>query len=443
MASRELDQQISQEVDDYNDYNTYNSCFNDSATTKTEEDGKRVLLSRLSTSDELQEIKFPPMRWAVPDLIPEGYGLLVGSPKIGKSWLTLSIALAVATGGQVLEAIRTGPARPVLLLALEDGPRRLQERIEALLEPGARFPRLLTYSHDPIPANEAVATVKAWMEDNGDSAPLVILDTLGAVLPQKKASQSGFQFDYQVGRALKAVSDQYPGSTFLVVHHDRKMKSDDWMEGVSGSNGVNGAADFTIYLTRDRNSDQGAIHVTGRDVEEKSVALIWCAGTWVLDGENLEQASERLKEYIKQAKQQEQAKGFSSNQQDLLKYVNANSGVTPAQVAEVFNVSPQVASVNLGRLYKAKAIDKAGRGVFVPLQHEDTNKTSVVSVVSVVSPSQNGISESEQLQQSVVSQQQTPPICPVCNTPNRSGQPTHPSCELEEPLPIGQDTPRK
>ena len=53
----------------------------------------------------------------------------IGGPKIGKSWLAFSVALAVASGGYALGGVTVGEPRPVLLLALEDGDRRLQDRI--------------------------------------------------------------------------------------------------------------------------------------------------------------------------------------------------------------------------------------------------------------------------------------------------------------------------
>jgi len=83
------------------------------------------LLANLRTGDWLDAQDFPPLSWVVPDLIPEGMSMLVGGPKIGKSFLSLSIALAVASGGRALGSVDVGKPRPVLLLALEDGERRL------------------------------------------------------------------------------------------------------------------------------------------------------------------------------------------------------------------------------------------------------------------------------------------------------------------------------
>lgn len=54
------------------------------------------------TAAELQAMDFPPVNWIVPDILPEGLALLCGKPKLGKSWLALDMACAVAVGSTVL-----------------------------------------------------------------------------------------------------------------------------------------------------------------------------------------------------------------------------------------------------------------------------------------------------------------------------------------------------
>jgi RecA-family ATPase len=65
-------------------------------------------------------------------IICEGVSLLAGPPKVGKSWLSLALGIAVASGGTAFGRI---PVRqgPVLYLALEDTLRRLQARTGKLL----------------------------------------------------------------------------------------------------------------------------------------------------------------------------------------------------------------------------------------------------------------------------------------------------------------------
>jgi AAA domain len=77
--------------------------------------------------------EFPPIRWVVPDVLPEGVTILAGKPKLGKSWLAMDLCLGVAQGGAVLGTKRV-EGGPCLYLALEDSPRRLQRRLRGLVE---------------------------------------------------------------------------------------------------------------------------------------------------------------------------------------------------------------------------------------------------------------------------------------------------------------------
>ena len=54
------------------------------------------------TAADLMALEIPEVRWAVPGIVPEGVTLLAGKPKLGKSWLTLGLGIATATGGVAL-----------------------------------------------------------------------------------------------------------------------------------------------------------------------------------------------------------------------------------------------------------------------------------------------------------------------------------------------------
>lgn len=370
-------QQFNEVVADYNTYNTYNTPTK--SVEMTQERGKKTLLNRLKTAAELQKMKFLPIQWQVPEILSEGYGLLVGASKIGKSWLCLSLAAAIASGGKVLGDVHTGKARPVLYLSLEDDGRSLQQRLTMLLGDSSEWPSLLQYPADRIPANEVPLTARVWLEEHQGERPLVIIDTLGRILPEKKAGQGAYQFDYQIGITLKALSDEHPGSTLLVVHHDRKMKTGDWMESISGTNGINGAADFTLYLTRARGEQQGALHVTGRTAPEASYALVFdpdCC-EWTLDGQSLEAARERYRQIQNDHEQALATQNHSDRSKQALKFVNSQGSATPKQVADHLGIKPNAAGAILGRLATQNLIDKAGRGYYTPLEH------SVESVESV------------------------------------------------------------
>ena len=59
--------------------------------TSTEESDPTTI-----TANALQSEEFPPLRYAVEGYLAEGVTLLAGKPKIGKSWMALDFAMAVA-----------------------------------------------------------------------------------------------------------------------------------------------------------------------------------------------------------------------------------------------------------------------------------------------------------------------------------------------------------
>lgn len=235
------------------------------------------------TADELMAARFPPPRWAVPGLIAEGVSLLAGPPKVGKSWLILGLALGVAAGDDALGSIPT-QAGPVLYLALEDTPRRLQSRMGKILGHRAA-PRGLTLATTcpPLPEGGAAA-IAGWLARNPD-ARMVIIDVFAKVRG-RPAAVSAYDADYAaIGHAKKLADDH--GVAVVLVHHVRKAAADDFLAEVSGTNGLAGAADATLVLKRPRGEADGMLQVTGRDVDEAEFALRFSAeaGAWtLLDG---------------------------------------------------------------------------------------------------------------------------------------------------------------
>jgi AAA domain/Primase C terminal 2 (PriCT-2) len=97
---------------------------------------------------DLQHKRFADLKYIVPGLVVEGLTLFAGRPKIGKSWLVVDVAIAVATGGTCL-GVKCEKG-DVLLLTLEDNDRRLQRRLTKLLGANkADWPGNLRYTTIP------------------------------------------------------------------------------------------------------------------------------------------------------------------------------------------------------------------------------------------------------------------------------------------------------
>jgi hypothetical protein len=326
------------------------------------------LLATLRDGAWLDAQVFPPLAYAVPEIVPEGAVLLAAAPKAGKSWLALSISLAAASGGKALGL--DVPKRPVLYAALEDGDRRLQDRCRRLL------------GTDPIPPEfqyltrlepgRAADTIAAWIQFRDE--PLVILDTLGRVMPPALPGESNYQRDYRIGSALKRIVDDRPGMTLLVIHHDRKADAADWIDSINATHGLAGAMDTIIVISRDRNETSGLLRVTGRDVAEGEYAVRFKDGAvWELDGHDLAAAREKAQKVRATTRA---TAGAGDRMLDVVLYAYAHpDGVRRGDVAKALHMEPKAATVYLARAVDAGRLQRAERGLYTP----------VISVTSVTS----------------------------------------------------------
>lgn len=233
------------------------------------------------TLAELMATTFDPPNWAVPGLIAEGVNVLAGSPKVGKSWLGMNVALAVSSGGKALGRIDVDPG-DVLHLGLEDPGRRLQKRYGAMLAGGAGNDQLTVVTKcEPMDLG-GDERIERWIA-RAESPRLVVVDVLAKVRPRVPDKANAYTADYGAITTMKELADRH-GVPFLVVHHTRKMAATDYLDTVSGTQGIAGAADAILILTRSRGAASAVLKVTGRDIEEAEYALDFKPdiGTWQL-----------------------------------------------------------------------------------------------------------------------------------------------------------------
>jgi hypothetical protein len=247
---------------------------------------------------DLMKRKLPPVRWAVPDILPEGVNILAGKPKIGKSWIALDLCLSIAQGGEAFHAVpvERGGA---LYLALEDNDRRLQRRIKKWLGGVGRpsyVPDFEYATEWPRVGEGCEERLREWLEGH-PNARLVVIDTLKKIRPKANANRSIYDVDYEALEPLLPLAAEFSVS-ILVLHHARKMGSDDPLELVSGSFGLTGGVDGVLVMRRERSKQDATLYVDGRDVEDPNdFAISWDNGygCWVLKGyaEDFRRSEER------------------------------------------------------------------------------------------------------------------------------------------------------
>lgn len=271
---------------------------------------------RIWRASELMAMRFEPVRWAIPGLVPTGLSILAGRPKLGKSWLGLGWGIDVSAGIGALGGKMPKSQGEVLYMALEDGAQRMQERLAMMLG-DKRPPDDLNIVTEWSRTNEGgIEDLSTWLETH-PGARLVVVDTFKRIRPKEKGNQRLYDLDYDAIAPLAALARDRRVA-IVVVFHTRKGDSPDPLEMVSGTLGLSGAADAVMVLRRERGQADASLFVTGRDVEEQDLALRWQKEEdfgWTLLGnaEDFRRSRER---------------------QEILDSVAAMPGMTPREVAD-------------------------------------------------------------------------------------------------------------
>jgi Bifunctional DNA primase/polymerase, N-terminal/AAA domain/Primase C terminal 2 (PriCT-2) len=254
----------------------------------------KTLADLLKNAATLQTQTFEPLRWTVNKYLLEGLNLLGGKPKIGKSWMALDVAAAVASdnGTCMGEECEHGD---VLALMLEDNDRRMQRRLTTML--GAqieKWPKRLTYATSWSRLDvDGLNLIREWISTAANPR-LIIIDILERVLPRisKRKKRSQYSTDYYGLAMLQEFAKKYPGLCFLVNTHQRKADADDYIDTISGTLGVTGAADAILILGKDKVSGNKFLYGRGRDLEEFNVIIRQDEhARWQVLGPTTEQAS--------------------------------------------------------------------------------------------------------------------------------------------------------
>lgn len=218
----------------------------------------------------------------IKDLLYPGTYIFAGAPKIGKSFFVVQLAYHVSTGTPLWDL----PTRKgkVLYLALEDTYRRLQERMYRMF--GTETTDLLHFSVSAGKlTNGLEEQIQLFLDEHPDTT-LVMIDTLQKI--REEESDSTYANDYKVITRLKNLSDKH-GVCILVVHHTRKLQSDDKYDMISGTNGLFGAADGALILQKEkRTSNKATLDVSGRDQPDLLFHLIRNEEQLVWDLEEME-----------------------------------------------------------------------------------------------------------------------------------------------------------
>jgi len=282
------------------------------------------------TAAELLADQFPEPRFAVDGLLPEGLTFMCGAPKLGKSWMALGLGIAVASGGRALGSVSV-EAGDALYLALEDSPRRLQSRLKTLLGYDQAPERLNLETAWPRLDEGGTDRLDRWLDEHPD-ARAVLIDVWPRIRPRVTKRTDYYQADYDAAAPLQGLAISR-GIAIVSLFHTRKAEAEDFVETVQGTFGTAAAADTIVVVKRGRGQADATLFLTGRDVEEREVALRFApeAGTWALLGDAAEYT-------------------LGETRRELLEAVRAHERLTPKQAAETTGIDHNLAKLTLWRM---------------------------------------------------------------------------------------------
>ena len=223
--------------------------------------------------------EFPPMKYAVESVLPEGLVCIAGRPKAMKSWTVLDLCYKVQNGLPWLQH-RTVQG-DCLYLALEDSERRIVDRVKKLRHHQLKQNPLIT-DKAPYLGLGLEESIEDWMEEV--SAPrLVAIDTLARIKPKaKKVNATAFDLDNELLRDIQKLAIS-KGITIVFVTHLGKAQQDYSFDRIQGSVGMQGIADAMWLIDRGDNSPTASITGRGRDIRDFEYSVKWNEQTWRYD----------------------------------------------------------------------------------------------------------------------------------------------------------------
>ena len=241
-----------------------------SNTTLTSSTTPPALPKGFITAAELDALVLPEIKFTIEGILPMGLGMLVAKPKMGKSFMSLDLALAVVHGDAFIgRETRHGS---VLYFALEDHRRRLQNRQRQMSKGRTPSNNLVYSTSAPEIGSGLEGIIAQWLEFAHDPT-LIIIDTMGRVMPDASSGSNEYaHVTKTLGRLQKLAFDH--DLSILLVHHTKKgQEVSDPYEQFHGSQGLLGVLDVMMVLDRPRMTREANLYITGRDVEELSLSL--------------------------------------------------------------------------------------------------------------------------------------------------------------------------
>lgn len=289
----------------------------------------------------------------VDEVLYPGLTILGGRPKVGKSWFSLQLAVALISGEKVAAYLEVKKACRCLYVSLEDRPRQIRSRLRRLTPEEPYLARLdFVWELEALMAGGAAQLDRQLTDHPVD---VVIVDSLLAAVKQAKREHVDvMQADYNIVAILRQIAEKHSLALVLVAH--TRKAGGDFLDLIQGTSGTTAAADAVWVLQRTPEGE-AALSVTGREVPTNVFGMKRAADSpaWTITGEGDEVTQ-------------------SEARRDIMALLREEGPMKPSKIAQQLRKNISGVHRLLNALCDAGLVVRSSYGTYCDKETHDPNK---------------------------------------------------------------------
>lgn len=211
----------------------------------------KIFDQQIETALNLNNTHLKPITFYINKMLPAGIGWLAGEAKAGKSFMAMQMAYCISQGIPFL-GFETKQSN-VMYYSLEMGRNLVQNRLRTMFKDKPLSDRFsIAYKLKPFDKGGLKQLEKNMIDYN---CKVAFIDMHGYVATSKSNQKELYSQSYEELSQVKQIAEKLDACIVLITHLN-KNTGEDIMNRIMGSVGNRGAVDFTIGISKERESKQ-------------------------------------------------------------------------------------------------------------------------------------------------------------------------------------------